>query len=89
MLNEKDKEIIIQYAKRYQVGSVYLFGSSLNEEATATDIDLGVTGLVPKYFFKFYGELLRHLSKPVDIVDLSKRTSFTQIIIEKGIKIYG
>ena len=89
MLTEKDKEIIIQYAKKYQVDSVYLFGSSLNDEAAAADIDLGVNGLVPRYFFKFYGELLRHLSKPVDVVDLSKRTLFSQIVLEKGIKIYG
>ena len=89
MLNEKDKEIIIQYAKKYQVSSVYLFGSSLDKTGEPRDIDLAVKGILPRLFFKFYGELIRSLSKPVDLVDLSKKTLFTQIVEEKGLKIYG
>ncbi|GAG78954.1 unnamed protein product, partial [marine sediment metagenome] len=53
------------------------------------DIDLAVKGIMPKLFFKFYGELMRNLSKPVDLVDLSKKSLFNQIVEGKGIKIYG
>ena len=89
MITENDKETIIQYAKKYNVSSMYLFGSSLDDNQEAADIDLGVKGIVPKLFFKFYGELLRNLSKPVDLVDLSKKSLFNQIVEEKGVKIYG
>ena len=89
MITEHDKETIIQYAKKYNVSSMYLFGSSLDDNQEAADIDLGVKGIVPKLFFKFYGELLRNLSKPVDLVDLSKKSLFNQIVEEKGVKIYG
>lgn len=90
MISENDKEMIIRYAQKYNVFSVYLFGSSLDDGSNeAADIDLGVKGIAPKLFFKFYGELLRSLSKSVDLVDLSKKSLFNQIVEEKGVKIYG
>jgi hypothetical protein len=57
--------------------------------AKARDIDLGVKGLNPALFFKFYGELMRHLSKPVDVVDLAHRSLFNNLVEQKGVKIYG
>lgn len=72
MISEKDKEIIILYAKKYNITKVILFGSSLDDNNVANDIDLAVLGIKPEVFFKFYGELLRNLSKPVDLIDLSK-----------------
>jgi hypothetical protein len=52
------------------------------------DIDLGVKGIAPE-LFKFYGELLRQLPRPVDLVDLSVRSMFNRLVEEKGIRIYG
>lgn len=89
MITEKEKEVIIQYARKYNVASVYLFGSSAGEGTEANDIDLAVKGILPRLFFKFYGELLRSLSKPVDLVDLSQRSLFNQMVEERGVKIYG
>ena len=89
MISERDKAIISQCAKKYSVSSIYLFGSSLNRDSESNDIDLAVEGIRPKVFFKFYGELLRSLSKPVDLVDLSRKSLFNRIIEEKGVKIYG
>jgi len=89
MISERDKEVIIQYARKYNVSSVYLFGSSTDESSEANDIDLAVEGIVPKLFFKFYGELIRSLSKPVDLVDLSQKSLFNQMVEERAIKIYG
>jgi len=82
MISKKDKNIIIRFAKKYKVNSIYLFGSSLNKEEY-NDIDLAVDRIKPEIFFKFYGELMRMLSKPADIVDLSKKSLFTQIIEKK------
>jgi predicted nucleotidyltransferase len=89
MLSESDKAVIIKYARKYNVKAVYLFGSSLTPDAQARDIDLGVKGIKPALFFKFYGELLRHLSKPVDVVDLSHKTLFNTLVEQRGIRIYG
>ena len=75
--------------KKYKVPTIYLFGSSLDRYSGYNDIDLAVKGIKPEIFFKFYGELLRNLSKSVDLVDLSKRSLFNQIIEEKGVRIYG
>jgi len=89
MISESDKEIILQYAKKFDVSTVILFGSSLGDERDAHDIDLGVKGINPRQFFKFYGELFKRLSKPVDLVDLSRKTLFNDLIEENGIRIYG
>jgi predicted nucleotidyltransferase len=89
MINEREKGIITRCAKKYKVSSIYLFGSSLDVDIEPNDIDLAVEGIRPEIFFKFYGELLRSLSKPVDLVDLSRKSLFNRIIEEKGVKIYG
>ena len=89
MLSESDKAAIIRCAEKYKVDAIYLFGSSLDANAQARDIDLGVKGVKAAVFFKFYGELLRHLSKPVDLVDLSHQTLFNKLVEKRGAKIYG
>lgn len=89
MLSESDKNIIIKYAQKYNVSAVYLFGSSLNPNAKARDIDLGVQGIEPALFFKSHGVLSRQLSKEVDLVDLSHQSLFNALVKKKGIKIYG
>ena len=89
MISEENRTKIIELAKKYKVSSVYLFGSSLDINSKANDIDLGVKGIEPKLFFKFYGEILRLLSKSVDLVDLSKETLFNNIVEKNGVKIYG
>ena len=89
MITEREREVIIQYARKYNVSSVYLFGSSAGEGTEANDIDLAVKGILPRLFFKFHGELLRSLSRPVDLVDLSQRSLFNQMVEERGVKIYG
>lgn len=89
MIREKDREIIVRFAKKYKVSAIYLFGSALEKNKAYNDIDLAVKGIKPEAFFKFYGELLRNLSMPVDIVDLSKKSLFNQMIIQRGERIYG
>lgn len=88
MISEKDKELILKYARKYKIEKVILFGSS-KEKINARDIDIGVKGLSPSLFFDFFWELYRDLSKPVDIIDLSEASLFNKIIEEEGIVIYG
>ena len=88
MIAETEKEIIRDCAKKYDVKSVFLFGSSLESE-DARDIDLAVEGVKPGLFFKLYADLLKRLPRPVDLVDLSARSMFCSLILESGLKIYG
>jgi predicted nucleotidyltransferase len=89
MITERDKEIILQYAQKYHVSAVFLFGSSIEKGEESNDIDIGVKGIEPRLFFKFYAELFKHLSKPVDLVDLSKKSLFNDLVEETGVRIYG
>ncbi len=89
MITEYEKDIILRFAKKYNVSSVLLFGSSTEPGEGANDIDLAVKGIEKKLFFKFYAELVKRLSKPVDLVDLSRKSLFNDIIEETGVRIYG
>jgi predicted nucleotidyltransferase len=89
MITEKEKQVIVKYAKRYNVSYVILFGSSLSKDKEANDIDIAVKGIEPELFFKFYAELFKNLSKPVDLVDLSRKSLFNDLIEETGVTIYG
>lgn len=88
MLSSKLIEIIKKYAQEFSVKSVWLFGSSLEDEEAATDIDLAVEGLAPEKFFDFYGRLYFEMPKPLDLVDLEQKIPMAAIIREKGIRIY-
>ena len=89
MIAKKDRDTITEIAREYRVGKVVLFGSSIAEGHEPHDIDLGVKGIEPRLFFRFYGEMMMRLSKPVDVVDLSQRTLFTELVEESGLTIYG
>ncbi len=89
MIIEKDKKIILNLAEKYNVSSIILFGSSLEKGKKANDIGLGVKGIEPHLFFKFYAELFKYLSKPVHLIDLSKKSLFNDLVEETGRKIYG
>ncbi|MDI6708013.1 MAG: hypothetical protein QMD21_03935 [Candidatus Thermoplasmatota archaeon] len=88
MISEKDKNIILTYAKKYKLEKVILFGSS-KDRIDARDIDIGVKGIVPRLFFDFCWELYRDLSKPVDVIDLSKKCLFNKLIEKDGLVLYG
>ena len=89
MIKENDKEIILKYAKQYNVSTIFLFGSSVDQDLEANDIDIAVKGIDKKLFFKFYAELYKRLSKPVDLIDLSRKSLFNELVEETGVKIYG
>jgi predicted nucleotidyltransferase len=88
MISEKDKATILKYAKKYNISTVILFGSCLNIE-DPNDIDIGIRGIEPELFFKFYGELLLEVSKRIDIVNLGKDNLFNRLVEKEGVKLYG
>ena len=89
MITESDKNILIDCDKKFGVSALYLFGSSTTNEMSPQDIDVGVKGVPPEKFFSFYAQLLRRLSIPVDVVDMTKPSMFVGIIEETGMRIYG
>lgn len=89
MINEKDKKIIQEISKKYHAKRVLLFGSSIDSAKESHDIDIAVEGILPKDFFRYYGELLFALTKPVDIVDLSGTSKFVSLVKQEGIPVYG
>ncbi|MBW2180558.1 MAG: hypothetical protein JRG81_09350 [Deltaproteobacteria bacterium] len=89
MLSERDKKTIIDLADKYKVTRLLLFGSSLDSHRESIDIDLAVEGLSEDKFFKFYSDLIFNLSKPVDLVDIGRKSRFTEMIAKESIHIYG
>lgn len=90
MITETDKQTIREISKKYNVKKVLLFGSSLLPEIESHDIDLGVEGISAKDFFRYYGDLIMALSKPVDVIDLSGETTlFIKMVKQEGIPLYG
>jgi predicted nucleotidyltransferase len=88
MISSNLIETVRACAEDFGVKSVWLFGSSLEDENQATDIDLAVEGLLPEKFFDFYGRLYFELPKPVDLVDLGQEPPIATLIRERGIRIY-
>ena len=88
MISEKDRNVILTYAKKYKLGKVILFGSS-KDISNARDIDIGVSDIAPELFFDFCWELYRDLSKPVDVIDLSNDCLFNTLIKKDGLVLYG
>ena len=89
MISEKDRTKILEIARRYKAKRVLLFGSSADPKREANDIDLGVDGIPANNFFKFYGDVIFNVSKPVDLIDLSQENKFVQMIQREGIPLYG
>jgi len=89
MISDSDRTTIEAMCRKYQVRRAILFGSSLDPQRPGRDIDLAVDGLASRDFFRFYGELMCALSKPVDVVDLANQSKFMQIVIRTGTLLYG
>ncbi len=89
MITEKDKDTIQLISRKYGVKRVLLFGSSTDPVKESQDIDIAVEGVAPEDFFRYYGDLLLKLSKPVDLVDLSESSKFVQLILQEGVLLYG
>ena len=88
MLKAETLDFIKDCARQYDVKAVRLFGSALDDESSARDIDLAVEGIDDKKFYDFYGRLFFGLSKPVDLVDLSEDLPIASLIRQRGTLIY-
>lgn len=87
MITEQDRASIQAIARKYRVSKVLLFGSSLSSDTESRDIDIGIEGIAAADYFTFYGELLCALSKPVDVIDLSQKSKFVEMVKREGIRL--
>jgi len=90
MIPKDELDKAIEIAKKYGIGKMYLVGSSLHKKPSeANDYDFAVADVPPGKFFFFHGELIRSLSKNVDLIDLSgEDTKFKSIIKREGKLVY-
>ena len=69
----------------YGIPTVEIRVAKTPEEAQ--DYDFAVRDVPPGSFFRFYGELMRSLSKTVDLIDLSGKPSKFKDIVQKEAKL--
>jgi len=89
MITATDKKIIQEIARKYSASRVLLYGSALADAGEHRDIDIAVEGIADRDFYTFYGELLYALSKPVDVVDLSRKSKVVDLILKEGTPLYA
>lgn len=90
MLPKKEITKVINLAKKFKIGKVYLIGSAaFGNPEKANDYDFAIDSFQPKIFFNFYGKLFEAMPKNVDLIDLSgKQTLLTKTIKKEGVLIY-
>lgn len=84
MLDIRDRKLVVDLAAKYALKGVFLFGSAAEAETGYRDIDLAVEGVRPEDFFRLHGDLLSHLSHPVDLIDLDEPSPFTRFLRAEG-----
>ena len=86
---KKELAKIISIGKEFGAKKLLLFGSCLSDIESARDIDLAVSGIRAKDFFKFYGKISMSVDDEVDLVDLDDiRKHLRNRILSKGKLIY-
>jgi uncharacterized protein len=89
MISGRDKKKIFVIPEKYSAKQVLLFGSGVSSSGRARDIGIAVEGIAPGDFSRYYGELILELSRPVDVIDLSKKTRFTELVRKEGVLVHG
>jgi len=86
---ERELKKITHISKEFGAKKVLLFGSCLEDVESARDIDIAVSGIKPREFFKFYGKVSMAVENEVDIIDLDDvREHLHKRVLSKGQVIY-
>jgi len=86
---EKELAKIVDISREFGARKVLLFGSCLSDMKSARDIDIAVSGINPKDFFKFYGKVSMIVDDEVDLIDLDDvREHLRNRILSKGKILY-
>ena len=87
-ITKEQIEKCTELVKQYGASKLILFGSALENPATARDLDLACDGVDGWKFFELGGLLEELVSVPVDLIPLSPPNRFTKYIEKKGRIIY-
>ena len=80
---------IVEIGRKYGANRIIMFGSCLEDMATARDIDIAVSGVEPGRFFDFYADVSMSISDEADIIDLDDLDGHLRTRIEtKGKVLY-
>lgn len=86
---ERELKIISDISKEFGARKVLLFGSCLEDVESARDIDIAVSGIEPREFFKYYGRVSMAVDDEIDIIDLDElREHLCKRVLSKGQVIY-
>ncbi|HAB15642.1 MAG TPA: DNA polymerase III subunit beta [Verrucomicrobiota bacterium] len=80
--NELSKAVLV--ARRFGARRLLLFGSALENPATARDLDLACAGVPGWKLFQLASALEKALGVPLDLVALDPPTSFTRLIEKRA-----
>jgi predicted nucleotidyltransferase len=81
----EDIKTAVNLLKNEGCTAVFLFGSMVTGKIHQnSDIDIGITGLHPKKFFKVYANLDKKLSNKVDLVDFDLCKDFYALLNNLG-----
>jgi len=74
-----------QVLKSFGATDVYLFGSvAKGTNIDESDIDLAVSGIPPKFFFKAMGSTMNVLKRKFDLIDLDEKNPFVEHLKSRG-----
>ena len=80
---------IVDISKDFGADRVLLFGSCLEDVARARDIDIAVSGVPAKDFFRYYAHVSAEVKDEVDIIDLDDVDDYLhKRIMSKGRVLY-
>ncbi|MFQ6034551.1 MAG: nucleotidyltransferase family protein [Sedimentisphaerales bacterium] len=86
---ERELKKIASISKEFGAKKVLLFGSCLEDIESARDIDIAVSGIKPREFFKYYGKVSMAVENEVDIIDLDDvREHLYKRVLSKGQVVY-
>jgi predicted nucleotidyltransferase len=75
----------IYFLKNEESKNVFLFGSMVTGKIHQnSDIDIGITGLPPKKFFRVCASLDRELANKIDVVDFDLCYDFYNLLDSLG-----
>ena len=78
-------KLAVTVLKKAGAREVYLFGSAATGKMRkGSDVDLAISGLPPRPFFRVMGEVSDIFDRPVDIVDLDVPSLFSRYLKRKG-----
>lgn len=82
---EREIRVAAEVLKAEGAAEVYVFGSwAKGTERPDSDIDLAVSGLPPKKFFRAMGRATAAVHRPLDLIDLDEDTPFVRFLREHG-----